>query len=51
MALALAGGASLLDAARLANHAAGLAVTRFGPSAISADDLRAALSQSSASSV
>lgn len=44
MALALAGGASLADAARLANHAAGLAVSRFGPAAITADDLRAALS-------
>jgi D-beta-D-heptose 7-phosphate kinase/D-beta-D-heptose 1-phosphate adenosyltransferase len=44
MALALAGGASLADAARLANYAAGLAVSRFGPAAISADDLRAALS-------
>jgi D-beta-D-heptose 7-phosphate kinase/D-beta-D-heptose 1-phosphate adenosyltransferase len=43
MAVALAGGASLMDAARLANHAAGLAVSRFGPAAISADDLRAAL--------
>jgi D-beta-D-heptose 7-phosphate kinase/D-beta-D-heptose 1-phosphate adenosyltransferase len=43
MAVALAGGASLVDAARLANHAAGLAVSRFGPAAISADDLRAAL--------
>ena len=45
MALALAAGASLVDAARLANCAAGLAVSRFGPAAISADDLRAALSR------
>jgi D-beta-D-heptose 7-phosphate kinase/D-beta-D-heptose 1-phosphate adenosyltransferase len=45
MALALAGGASLVDAARLANCAAGLAVSRFGPAAISADDLRAVLSR------
>jgi D-glycero-beta-D-manno-heptose-7-phosphate kinase len=44
MALALAAGASLVDAARLANCAAGLAVSRFGPAAISADDLRAVLS-------
>jgi D-beta-D-heptose 7-phosphate kinase/D-beta-D-heptose 1-phosphate adenosyltransferase len=43
MALALAGGASLVDAARLANYAAGLAVSRFGPTAISVDDLRTAL--------
>jgi rfaE bifunctional protein kinase chain/domain len=44
MSLGLAGGASLLDAARLANCAAGLAVSRFGPAAISALDLTAALS-------
>lgn len=44
MALALAANASLVDAARLANRAAGLAVSRFGPAAISADDLRAILS-------
>jgi len=46
MALALAAGASLVDAARLANCAAGLAVSRFGPAAISADDLRAVLTRS-----
>ena len=45
MAVALAAGASLVDAARLANCAAGLAVSRFGPAAISADDMRAALSR------
>jgi len=43
MALGLAAGGSLRDAARLANRAAGLAVARFGPVAISADDLRVAL--------
>ena len=43
IALALAGGGSLLDAARLANRAAGLAVSRFGPAAISVDELRTAL--------
>lgn len=43
MALGLAAGGSLRDAARLANRAAGLAVARFGPVAISADELRAAL--------
>jgi D-glycero-beta-D-manno-heptose-7-phosphate kinase len=43
IALGLAAGGSLQDAARLANRAAGLAVSRFGPAAISADDLRAAL--------
>jgi D-glycero-beta-D-manno-heptose-7-phosphate kinase len=40
MAVGLAGGGSLQDAARLANKAAGLAVSRFGPTAISAEELR-----------
>jgi D-glycero-beta-D-manno-heptose-7-phosphate kinase len=40
MALGLAGGGSLQDAAQLANKAAGLAVSRFGPTAISAEELR-----------
>lgn len=39
LALAIAAGASLPDAARLANQAAGLSVARFGPVAISRDDL------------
>jgi D-beta-D-heptose 7-phosphate kinase/D-beta-D-heptose 1-phosphate adenosyltransferase len=43
MALGLAGGGSLRDAARLANRAAGLAVAHFGPVAITADELKAAL--------
>jgi D-beta-D-heptose 7-phosphate kinase/D-beta-D-heptose 1-phosphate adenosyltransferase len=43
MALGLAGGGSLKDAARLANYAAGLAVARFGPVAITAEELAAAL--------
>src|SRR3954447_16683227 len=43
IALGLAAGASLQDAARLANRAAGLAVSRFGPTAITADELRTAL--------
>jgi rfaE bifunctional protein kinase chain/domain len=43
MALGLAGGGSLRDAARLANRAAGLAVARFGPVAITAEELSAAL--------
>jgi D-beta-D-heptose 7-phosphate kinase/D-beta-D-heptose 1-phosphate adenosyltransferase len=43
MALGLAAGGSVEDAARLANRAAGLAVARFGPVAISAAELRAAL--------
>jgi rfaE bifunctional protein kinase chain/domain len=44
IALGLAAGGTLQDAARLANRAAGLAVSRFGPTAITADELRAALS-------
>jgi len=43
LALGLAAGGSLKDAARLANRAAGLAVARFGPVAITAEDLAAAL--------
>jgi D-beta-D-heptose 7-phosphate kinase/D-beta-D-heptose 1-phosphate adenosyltransferase len=43
MAIGLAGGGSLEQAARLANHAAGLAVSHFGPTAVSADELRNAL--------
>ncbi len=37
---AMAAGASSAEAARLANEAAGIVVTRFGTSAVSADDLR-----------
>jgi len=43
IALGLAAGGSLRDAARLANRAAGLAVARFGPVAITAAELAAAL--------
>ena len=43
IALGLAAGGSLRDAARLANRAAGLAVARFGPVAITAEELKAAL--------
>ena len=39
IALGLAGGGSLEAAARLANKAAGIAVSRFGPAAISAEEL------------
>ena len=45
MALVLAAGGSLNDAARLANRAAGLAVARFGPVAITSDELKAALAR------
>jgi rfaE bifunctional protein kinase chain/domain len=48
IALGLAAGGSLQDAARLANRAAGLAVSRFGPAAITADELRAVLSMPNA---
>jgi D-beta-D-heptose 7-phosphate kinase/D-beta-D-heptose 1-phosphate adenosyltransferase len=43
IALGLAAGGSLRDAARLANRAAGLAVARFGPVAITAEELAAVL--------
>jgi D-beta-D-heptose 7-phosphate kinase/D-beta-D-heptose 1-phosphate adenosyltransferase len=43
IALGLAAGGSLKDAARLANRAAGLAVARFGPVAITAEELGAVL--------
>ncbi len=39
LALAIAAGASLADAAALANLAAGIAVGRFGPTAVSAEEL------------
>ena len=48
LALALAAGARLVDAARLANAAAGLVVARFGPVTVSADALIAALHRSPA---
>ena len=41
VALALAAGASLAEAATLANHAAGIAVAHFGPTAVSFADLLA----------
>jgi D-beta-D-heptose 7-phosphate kinase/D-beta-D-heptose 1-phosphate adenosyltransferase len=43
LALALAVGASLGDAARLANHAAGIVVSRFGAATVGRDELRRAL--------
>ena len=39
MTLALAAGASLLEAAKLANRAAGIVVGRFGPATVSASEL------------
>jgi len=46
MALALAAGASLAEAARLANEAAGLAVARFGPAVVTPSELLRALDAS-----
>jgi len=40
LALGLAAGASLTDAARLANRAAGIVVGKFGPAIVSLDELR-----------
>jgi D-beta-D-heptose 7-phosphate kinase/D-beta-D-heptose 1-phosphate adenosyltransferase len=40
MTLALATGASLVDAARLANRAAGIVVGKFGPATVTIDELR-----------
>jgi D-beta-D-heptose 7-phosphate kinase/D-beta-D-heptose 1-phosphate adenosyltransferase len=40
MTLALAAGATLADAARLANRAAGIVVGKFGPATVSVDELR-----------
>jgi D-beta-D-heptose 7-phosphate kinase/D-beta-D-heptose 1-phosphate adenosyltransferase len=45
LALALAAGAPLADAARLANIAAGLVVARFGPATIGPEELAAAAAQ------
>ena len=40
LALSLAAGARLAEAARLANLAAGLVVARFGPAVVTLDELR-----------
>ena len=48
LALALASGAPLVDAARLANTAAGLVVARFGPAAVTPEALIDALTRSGA---
>ncbi len=47
--LALAAGASLVDAARLANYAGGLVVMKRGTATVSADELRAAISTATCS--
>lgn len=41
LALGLAAGAPLVEAARLANRAAGIVVSRFGPATVTVEDLRA----------
>jgi D-beta-D-heptose 7-phosphate kinase/D-beta-D-heptose 1-phosphate adenosyltransferase len=46
LALALAAGATLVDAARLANIAAVLVVARFGPASVTPDELAAAVADS-----
>jgi D-beta-D-heptose 7-phosphate kinase/D-beta-D-heptose 1-phosphate adenosyltransferase len=43
LGLGLAAGLTLVESARLANLAAGLVVARFGPAAVTAEELRAAL--------
>jgi len=43
LALALAAGATLSEAATLANHAAGIVVGKFGPATVGADELLANL--------
>ena len=48
MALALAAGATLAEAARLANAAAGLAVAKFGPAVVTSAELLHALDVSAA---
>jgi bifunctional ADP-heptose synthase (sugar kinase/adenylyltransferase) len=40
MALALASGATLVDAARLANRAAGIVVGKFGAATVTVEELR-----------
>ena len=46
LALGLAAGASLPDAAHLANRAAGVVVGKFGPATVNADEIRASRSDS-----
>jgi D-beta-D-heptose 7-phosphate kinase/D-beta-D-heptose 1-phosphate adenosyltransferase len=48
LALSIAAGAPLLDAARIANAAAGLVVARFGPAVVDRAELAAALGDSAA---
>jgi bifunctional ADP-heptose synthase (sugar kinase/adenylyltransferase) len=43
IALALAAGATLVEAAALANHAAGVVVGKFGPATVSAEEIIASV--------
>jgi rfaE bifunctional protein kinase chain/domain len=43
LALALAAGATMADAAILANHAAGVVVAKFGPATVTPDELLATI--------
>jgi D-beta-D-heptose 7-phosphate kinase/D-beta-D-heptose 1-phosphate adenosyltransferase len=47
LALALAAGATIVEAARIANEAAGIVVGKFGPSTVSVAELSSALTASS----
>jgi D-beta-D-heptose 7-phosphate kinase/D-beta-D-heptose 1-phosphate adenosyltransferase len=49
VALALAAGATLPEAAILANHAAGVVVGKFGPATLSPDELLSATASSTES--
>ena len=49
VALAVAAGATLAEAARLANEAAGISVSRFGPATVASSELLAALSATQSS--
>jgi rfaE bifunctional protein kinase chain/domain len=43
LSLALAAGATMAEAAMLANHAAGIVVAKFGPATVTPDELLAAI--------
>ena len=45
LALALAAGATMAEAAVIANHAAGIVVGKFGPATVTPDELRASIGQ------
>jgi D-beta-D-heptose 7-phosphate kinase/D-beta-D-heptose 1-phosphate adenosyltransferase len=49
IALGLAAGATLLEAAHLANHAAGVVVGKFGPATVTTEELRDSVARSAES--